>query len=247
MWLEPYFENKVAQDIVATLATFALAVAWLRLVDALAHRGLLAQRLSRKIIHIGTGPLFVLCWNLFSAEPWARWAAALVPLAITGQFVAVGLGWLRDEAAVKAMTRAGDAREILRGPVYYGVVFVVCTLAFWRHSPVGILALMLMCGGDGLADIVGRRWGARKLPFSPEKSWAGSAAMLAGSFGFAFGFLALFNGLGNFIPPLDLGAAAGAVAVIALAATLVEALPFRDIDNITVTLAALGLGVWFFP
>ena len=113
MWLEPYFENKVAQDIVATLATFALAVAWLRLVDALAHRGLLAQRLSRKIIHIGTGPLFVLCWNLFSAEPWARWAAALVPLAITGQFVAVGLGWLRDEAAVKAMTRAGDAREIL--------------------------------------------------------------------------------------------------------------------------------------
>ena len=43
-------------------------------------------------------------------------------------------------AAVQAMTRHGDAREILRGPLYYGLVFVVCTVLFWRHSPVGMLA-----------------------------------------------------------------------------------------------------------
>ncbi|MBL8057123.1 MAG: phosphatidate cytidylyltransferase [Anaerolineales bacterium] len=230
--------------MVATVITLAAALLWLRAVDALAERGWLEQRLSRKIIHIGTGPLYVLCWNLFSAGPGARWAAALVPLSITLQLAAVGLGWMKDEAAVKAMTRTGDPREILRGPLYYGIIFIVCTLIFWRHSPVGILALMLMCGGDGLADIVGRRWGAAKLPFSAEKSWAGSAAMGAGSFAFAFGFLMLFNAFGNFTPALDLGAAAGAVGVIALAATLVEALPFRDIDNLTVTLTALLLGLW---
>ncbi len=133
MWLDAYFQNKILQDGVATALTLAVSLLWLRLMDALAHRGLVDQRLSRKIIHIGTGPLYVLCWHLFSAQPWARWCAALVPLGITAQFFLVGTGVIKDEAAVKAMTRTGDPREILRGPLYYGVIFVVCTLVFWQH------------------------------------------------------------------------------------------------------------------
>jgi len=243
MWLAPFFPNLLAQDIVATLITFTLSLAWLRLMDALAHRGVIEQRLSRKIIHIGTGPLFVLCWNLFSAGAGARYWAALVPLAITAQFALVGLGLVKDEAAVKAMTRTGNPREILHGPLYYGLVFVVCTALFWRHSPVGIFALMALCGGDGLADIVGRRWGAAKLPFNPGKSWAGSAAMLVASWAFGFGYLALFNAFGNF--ELALPGTAGVSALIALAATIVEALPLGDVDNLTITVIAAGLGLWW--
>lgn len=243
MWLTPFFSNPLTQDIVATVITFALSLAWLRLMDALAHRGLIEQRLSRKIIHIGTGPLFVLCWNLFSAGAGARYWAALVPLGITAQFGLVGLGIMKDEAAVKAMTRTNNPREILRGPLYYGLVFVVCTVLFWRHSPVGIFALMALCGGDGLADIVGRRWGAAKLPFNPGKSWAGSAAMWAGSWGFGLGYLTLFNAFGNFEPVL--GNVAGVTALIALAATAVEALPWGDVDNLTITVVAVGLGLWW--
>ena len=246
MWLDPFFTSDWLQDLLATILTFAVALGWLRLMDALAHRGWIEQRLSRKIIHIGTGPLFVLCWNLFSAAPGARWLAALVPFAITAQFFAVGMGWMKDPAAVQAMTRHGDPREILRGPLYYGIVFVLCTILFWRHSPVGILALMLMCGGDGLADVVGRRWGKTRLPFNPGKSWAGSAAMLVGGFAFAFGFVALFNAFGNFVPPLDLGRAALSVGIISLAATMVEALPLADIDNLTLTATGVLLGLWLF-
>src|ERR1700682_4531430 len=132
MWLDPFFSNKLAQDIVATSFTCRLSPLWLRLMDALARRGVITPQLSRKLIHIGTGPLFLLCWHLFSSQPWARFLAALVPLAITVQFAAVGLGLLRDPAAVQAMTRHGDPREILRGPLYYGLVFVAATLIFWR-------------------------------------------------------------------------------------------------------------------
>jgi phytol kinase len=246
MWFDPYFQNKVIQDIVATVVTLAVALGYLRSMDALAQRGFIEQRLSRKIIHIGTGPLFLLCWNLFSAQPWARWCAALVPAAITVQFFLVGVGVMKDEAAVKAMTRHNEPREILNGPLYYGLVFVVCTLIFWRPSPVGVLALMLMCGGDGLADVVGRRWGTVKLPFGTEKSWFGSLAMLLGGFVFGLGFVALFSVLGDFPHPLNLVSAAGKVALIALVATLVEALPFSDIDNITTTAAAIALGLWLF-
>ncbi len=243
MWLDPFFSNDWFQDVVATLITFAIALGWLRLMDALAHRGLVEQRLSRKIIHIGTGPLFVLCWNLFSSSEAARYLAALVPLSITLQFFLVGIGRMQDPAAVQAMTRTGNPREILRGPLYYGIAFVVCTLLFWRHSPVGILALMLMCGGDGLADVVGRRWGKVKLPIGSEKSWAGSAAMLVGGFAFAFGFVAVFNVFGNFQPPLDLAMTAVSVFLVSVAATLVEALPVRDIDNLTLTATGVLLGL----
>ena len=41
--------------------------------------------------------------------------------------------------------------------------------------------MSLMCGGDGLADLVGRRWGrSNPLPWNPSKSWAGSTAMFLG-------------------------------------------------------------------
>ena len=244
MWLDPFFANKLVQDIVATVLTLAVALIFLRLMDAAAARGWIEHRLSRKIIHIGTGPLFILCWNLFSAEPRARILAALVPLAITLQFALVGLGVLQDPAAVKAMTRTGNPREILRGPLFYGLIFVACTLAFWRTSPVGILALMLMCGGDGLADIVGRRWGSARLPINQQKSWAGSAAMAVGGFVFAFVFVALFQAMGLYRLNLPLGGTAVRVGVISLIVAVVEALPLPDVDNITTTVVAVVLAAW---
>ena len=137
----------------ATLLTFVIAVFFLRLMDFLAHRGWIESRLSRKLIHIGTGPIFVLCWLMFPDQPISRWLAALVPLVITAQFVLVGTGIIKDEAAVKAMSRAGDRREILRGPFFYGIVFIAVTLVYWKDSLIGIPALMMMCGGDGIADI----------------------------------------------------------------------------------------------
>jgi len=246
MWLAPFFTNTWAQDAVATVLTFAVALAWLRLMDALAARGVIGQADSRKLIHIGTGPIFVLCWNLFSPQPAARYLAALVPLAITAQFALVGSGVIRDPAAVKAMSRTGDRREILRGPLYYGIVFVLCTLVFWRTSPVGILALMLMCGGDGLADLVGRRWGKTKLPFNASKSWVGSLTFLLAGFAFACAFVALFNQCGVLDPKLDPAGIVWKTAVIAAASTIVEAFPLRDIDNLTTTATAVVLGLLLF-
>ena len=71
-------------------------------------------------------------------------------------------------------------QELLQGPLLYIAIVVSITLIFWRDSPVSLLALCLMCGGDGLADIVGRTYGTVKLPFNHKKSWAGSFAMFAG-------------------------------------------------------------------
>lgn len=154
----------------AALVTFLIAVVFLRLMDFLAYRGVIESRLSRKIIHIGTGPIFVLSWLMFTDVFISRWLAALVPLVITIQFALVGLGVIKDEAAVSAMTRTGDPREILRGPLFYGIVFVAMTLLYWKDSLIGIPALMIMCGGDGIADIVGRRVNSPKCSGRPKRA-----------------------------------------------------------------------------
>ncbi len=224
----------------ALLITFFAAIVWLRLNDFAAHRGWIESRLSRKLIHIGTGPIFVLCWLLFDNTPPARYLAALVPFAITIQFILVGLGVVKDEAAVKAMSRTGNPREILRGPLFYGLAFVIVTIFFWHDSPHGIVALMLLCGGDGLADIIGRRFGKTKLPWSRSKSWAGSLAVFFGGWLLSILILAAYIAAGIFPPALSDYLLA--LAVIALGVTAVESLPIPDIDNITIVLAAILLG-----
>lgn len=230
----------MTHDILALFATFSLALIWLRLNDFAAHQDWVSSSLSRKIIHIGTGPLFVLCWLLFTDSLTARFLAALVPLAITLQFILVGLGYIRDEAAVRAMTRTGDRREILRGPLFYGLVFIFLTLFYWYETPIGITALMLMCGGDGLADILGRRFGKTPLPWNRRKSWIGSLGMLLGGWSLTLMILAVFTLAGKWVQPLS--SLLPAISLISFGAALIESLPFQDIDNLTITLTALVLG-----
>jgi phytol kinase len=230
--------------ILALVITFALAIGWLRLMDFFAHRGWIESRLSRKLIHIGTGPIFVLCWLLFPDVSYAKWLAALVPFLITVQFALIGLGVVKDEASVKAMSRTGDRREILRGPLFYGIVFVVMTLIYWKTSPVGMVALMLMCGGDGLADIAGRGIKSPKLPWNKGKTVAGSLGMLVGGWVLAAFILFIFVLAGVFPGPFSTYLLP--ITYIAVAGTVVESLPLKDVDNITVTLAAVALGLLLF-
>jgi phytol kinase len=229
----------------AALVTFLIAVAFLRLMDFLAYRGVIESRLSRKIIHIGTGPIFVLSWLMFTDVFISRWLAALVPLVITIQFALVGLGVIKDEAAVSAMTRTGDPREILRGPLFYGIVFVAMTLIYWKDSLIGIPALMIMCGGDGIADIVGRRVNSPKWFWSPEKSIAGSLSVFLGGWLLTIMIFAVYVWFGAFSGPITRFLLP--VSWIALGAMLVESLPFKDIDNITITLACIVVGYQVFP
>lgn len=228
----------------ALLATFAISMVWLRSMDYLAHRGWIESRLSRKIIHTGTGPIFVMCWLLFNDTWDARYLAALVPLLITIQFFLIGIGVINDQASIRAMSRTGDRREILRGPLYYGIIFVVLTIIFWLNSPIGIIALMQLSGGDGLAEILGRRYGQSKIPWNTGKTWIGSSGMLVGGFSFSMIMVGVFAATNIF--PGSFSSYLLPVALISLVCTLTETLPLRDLDNITISFVATLAGLILF-
>lgn len=234
----------LSNNWLALAITLVLSLAWLRLNDFAAHRGWISSNLSRKIIHMGTGPLFVLCWLLFNDQIEARFLAAIVPLGITTQFLFVGLGVIQDPSSVKAMSRSGRREEILRGPLYYGIAFVLLTVLFWKTSPIGIVALMLLCGGDGLADVLGTRIRSACLPWSPAKSWVGTGAMFFGGLLFATAILAVFIGIGIFPGPFS--GYLLPLLILSTAGALVESLPLHDLDNLTVPIVSVALGLVLF-
>jgi dolichol kinase len=168
--------------------------------------------------HSGSAPLFICLWPLYSSgELQSRVIASLVPLIQMGRLAAAagaGAGLKETNTAQKmtpvvdsanandvselanAISRSGDRREALGGPFIYTVVLFLCTLFGFRESPASVVAVTQMAAGDGLADIVGRRWGTVKWPFSSSKSIAGSAAFVVGAFTVSTALLLLLNTTG---------------------------------------------------
>eukprot|EP00887_Chlorella_sp_A99_P006744 scaffold3.g6744.t1 len=239
-------------------ATLAGAVGYVGVCGLVGRLRVLPRALNRKLMHIGTGPIYLLFWPLFPAHPASRWLCASVPLLAAGHFGAVGAGWLPDALhLVPGATRHGRREELLRGPLLYGLVHsAVCALC-WRHSPSGALALAVLCGGDGLAEVVGRSAGAsaRRLPTNRLKSVQGSLACWLGGAAFAAPLLARFHRLGLFDAA---AAAAGAgsllsgwplvrgVLLCSAVGAVVESLPLADVDNITITAATWAAARLYF-
>ncbi|KAJ7974970.1 Phytol kinase [Quillaja saponaria] len=234
------------RDAGATAAVIGGAYVLVFIFDNLTERKLLNQGLSRKLVHILSGVLFMLCWPIFSTSTEARYFAALVPLVNCLRLLVNGLSLASDDRLNKSVTREGNPEELLRGPLYYVLVLIFCALAFWRDSPIGIILLAIMCGGDGVADIFGRRFGAVKIPYNPQKSWAGSIAMFVFGFLFSTGMLYYYSALGYF--QLDWTSTMQKVALVSLVATAVESLPTTKVvdDNISVPLASMAVALLSF-
>ncbi|KAH9603930.1 hypothetical protein KSS87_018014 [Heliosperma pusillum] len=156
-------------------------------------------KLNRKLVHISIGLAFMLCWPLFSSGSRGAVLASLIPGVNILRMLVIGLGLQKDEATVTSMSRFGDHRELLKGPMYYAATITFACVYYWRTSPIGIGAICNLCAGDGLADIVGRRFGKHKLPYNQEKSFAGSIAMLIAGFLTSVAFMLYFSQFG-FIP-----------------------------------------------
>ncbi|KAL6771176.1 KATL5 [Auxenochlorella protothecoides x Auxenochlorella symbiontica] len=236
------------RDLLA--AAFAITGSKLivQIFDRLEAAAIIDRNLSRKLVHTLAGPLFLVSWPLFASNPESKLIAAAVPFLNVIRLTLVGTGLVRDERVVAAMSRTGDKSELLRGPLFYVLVLFAVTLACWRNSPIGLVVIAVLCGGDGLADIFGRRFGGgARLPWNQAKSWAGSAAMLGGSLMVAASLISFYHLLG--LVPHSLQDSLGPVAIIAAVSTGVESLPIsqRLDDNLSVPAVALLLGSTLLP
>ena len=236
------------QNLRAWVVTGAVAAAWVGSCAAAGRRRLVPPRLNRKLLHIGTGPLFVACWPLYSAAASSEWLAASVPLAATAVFALVGSGAAPDVLGLAASaTRSGRREELLRGPLLYGLVHAALTVTCWR-TPAAALAVAVLCGGDGAAEVVGRSVASPRLPWNRDKSVAGSLGCLAGGAAVAAPLLRYCLCSGTFAPVAPGASLAAGVLLAALAGAAVESLPapVEGGDNVTVPLAVLLVSRLYF-
>ncbi|XP_065634816.1 probable phytol kinase 1, chloroplastic isoform X2 [Quercus suber] len=236
----------ILRDAGAAAAVLAGAYALVSAFDFLTQRNLIQQSLSRKLVHILSGLFFMASWPIFSTTTEARYFACLVPLVNFLRLVIHGLSLASDEGLIKSVTREGKPEELLRGPLYYVLILILCALIFWRESPVGLISLAMMCGGDGIADIIGRRFGSLKIPYNQQKSWAGSISMFIFGFLISIGMLQCYSVLGYL--HLDWVQTVQKVALVSLVATVVESLPTTEIvdDNISVPLVSMAVAFSMF-
>eukprot|EP00210_Caulerpa_lentillifera_P004778 g4562.t1 len=162
-----------------------------------------------------------------------------------------GTGLVKDKDFIQSMTRKGSSEELLLGPTFYAMTLVGITVVFWRSSWISFLTVGILAGGDGMAEIIGRRLGKTKLPYNRDKSVEGSFALIV--FGFLlsiglmwffqwFGFLSLeWNG--QRMPYLW-------TLVVAVCCAVVESLPLNSKvdDNVSVPITStlLGLAIELF-
>eukprot|EP01039_Chlorochromonas_danica_P011178 gene11178-12464_t len=233
--LSPYLHDAA----VSTLIT-GESLLWLKLWTSLAARGAIASTVTRKIIHATCAPLFILHWPLYSDLPTASLFAAAIPLLQLLRLYWAGSrkggeGSQEERDLVAAVSRSGKKEEALGGPFLYSAILFLGTLLCFRSTPVGIVAISQMAAGDGLADIVGRRFGRTKWPFASQKSVIGSAAFVLG--GFVATLVTLYWMQQTGYLALDVSQFVWQIAFISVLCAAVELVPGVD-DNISVPISA---------
>jgi phytol kinase len=146
-------------------------VLWLTLLwlgaEVLRRNGVGAETV-RKFVHIGTGNVILLAWGLHIPLVLCLLASAFVSLITLISYRIPILESIN-----------GVGRKSL-GTFYYAVSIGIVTALFWpsQQYHFGALGILVMAYGDGLAALVGQRYGKRMYSaFGMPKTVEGSLTM----------------------------------------------------------------------
>ncbi|MDX1978222.1 MAG: SEC59/DGK1/VTE5 family protein [Pseudanabaenaceae cyanobacterium bins.68] len=203
--------------IAAWLGFMFLLVSWLDQQKA-------EPELVRKVMHIGAGQVLLIAWLL------------QVPLVICLGFSLLFSAIALVSYYLPILPMLNSVGRKTLGVFYYALSITILVAVFWsinqpQYAAIGVL---VMAWGDGLAALVGTRWGKNFYQIgNNRKTLEGSLAMAIASYLVMLGVLAIV--LGNswaiFLIPLP----------VALVAAGLEAVSPGGTDNLTVPLVSAGL------
>jgi uncharacterized protein (TIGR00297 family) len=184
---------------------------------------------ARQILHIAMGGFALLL-------RWLWWWQAL---ALASAALAFNLIVLPRIA--RSLYRPGDRDRVAHGIVFYPLSVFLLILFFARRPDIAAAAWGILAAGDGVATLAGRAAGGRRWPWNREKTVAGSIAFAIAGACAGVG-LAWWCRPAVASPPSIAFVVAAPVAAAAIAA-LVETIPIRLDDNLSVA-AAAGAVLW---
>jgi len=181
----------------------------------------------RKVVHIGAGNVILLAW----------WLDIPAYISITASIFA-GIVTLLSYIFPLLPGINSVGRQSL-GTFFYAVSIGILVAYFWhlQQPQYAALGVLVMTWGDGLAALIGQRFGQHKYKvWGLQKSWEGSLAMLVASY--IVSSLILLGVQGNIWQTWIVS------LVVAVVATGLEAFSIFGIDNLTVPLGSAALCLW---
>lgn len=208
------------QNIIALILSYVYVFTILILGQLLARfffHG--SNYVTRKFVHIGVG-----MWVFPTVVLFTTWQWAIIP-----PLTFIVLNYVSYRREVFTAMESADKSNL--GTVYFPISLSLIIAAFWAKPEVVAAGMMPMVWGDSLAAIVGHKWGSHPITFGrAEKTWEGSAVMLAASFVAVLLALLAFGVTG--------GTAVLAALIVAVVATVVELLTPFGMDNLAVPLVS---------
>lgn len=197
-------------------------------VDLKRQLNSLQKEVFRKSIHICTGivPFLLRLWKV---PTLCLLFAAGVLYCVCEAFRIKGHTVPVVSAVTAAASRERDGNKFVKGPVTLVAGVILCALLYrYEFATAGIFALAF---GDGFASLAGKAIGRIEVPLTGGKTAEGSLAC----------FTAVF--VSSFFVLHD----TSLCIVLGLAATLIEALPLKDFDNICIPVVIGGAAQLLFP
>ncbi len=207
----------------------AVVGAWLGAVSLLAamvNRYTAADsEIVRKVVHIGTGNVILLAW-LLHIPAWVGITASILASVVT--LLSYKFPILPGINSI--------GRQSL-GTFFYAVSIGLLIAWFWpmQQPHYAVLGVLVMTWGDGLAALVGQRFGRHPYQiWGMNKSWEGSLTLALVSY--IVSSLIFLGVQGNVWQTWVISLA------VAIVATSLEAFSKFGIDNLTVPLGSAAVG-----
>lgn len=184
---------------------------------------------KRQLLHISMGGFALLL-------RWLPWTGAL---ALAATALAFNLFVLPRFA--HAIYRPGDRTRAAHGIIFYPLAVLILIACFPGRPDIPAVAWGILAAGDGVATLAGRAIGGARWPWNPDKTIAGTLFFfLAGTCaGWALAWWC-FPGNDPAVPHMF---AVLVPPIAALTAALVETMPVKLDDNLSVA-ATAGATVW---
>ena len=187
---------------------------------------------TRKVIHIGVGMMSWFIPYLFT-NPW--------PFVVACAFFAI-LNLLDYKYGFFSAMASSDKSNL--GTVYFPIAAAVVAIIFWDRPPLMVAALMPLTWGDGIAPVVGKKFGKRLYHIhTSTRSLEGSLGFFVACFFFTWLALWLVEGS----PVISPAEAILPALIVTTTTTIAEAISIWGLDNITITAVSIFiLSIWPF-
>jgi phytol kinase len=235
-------------DLIALLVTFVVFFALIRLTIYLQRRKKIPSAVTPYVFQIFVGPLFLVCWLLYSGVFFSRYMAAIVPAFLILYSILIVFFNRQDEGFVESMAYEGDKYNLLTGPFFYLIIMVFAVFYLWyvpidlngtplftNFIPTAILILGPLSGGAAVANLVTERYSKRTFRILAKKSVEGTLAMFCLSLLSTVGILGVYwIVLEPAFASINITFLILPIIVTTIIATIVELLSPRHVDIILI-------------